>query len=272
MAQRQVHTYTCTPYGEPPGKPFSVRVAALLAAVLLASPTWAGPPFLTDDPTPVEKGHWEVYGFTSRVDADEDTGGTLAGVEVNYGAARNLQLHLIVPLAFDKPPDTPSATPLATGLGDIELGVKYRLIEQAGSSWRPSIGVFPLLEVPTGQASRGLGEGSVRGFIPVWLERDFGPWTTYGGGGLWLNTAEGKRNSWFVGWMLQRQITHRLALGGEVFHQTADDADEPSATGFNIGAIYDFSEHYHLLLSAGRGLHNLPANRFAYYIALQHTF
>lgn len=242
--------------------------AFLIALFLFAPAARAGPPFLTDDPTPVETGHWEVYGFTSRVDGDDDTGGTLAGVEVNYGAARNLQLHLIVPIAFDNPP----VGPFATGLGDMELGVKYRLIEQGASSWRPSIGIFPLLEVPTGQESKGLGEGTLRGFIPVWIERDFGKWTTYGGGGYWINRGPDDRDYWFVGWMVQRQITHRLALGGEVFHQTADEVGERSATGFNVGAIYDFSERFHLLLSAGRGLRNLPANRFAYYIALQHTF
>jgi subtilisin family serine protease len=68
----------------------------------------AGPPFRTDDPEPVDLGHWEVYGFTAGTHVRGDTAGTLAGVEVNYGAAPNLQLHMVAPLAFDRTSGSPS--------------------------------------------------------------------------------------------------------------------------------------------------------------------
>ena len=61
-------------------------------------------------------------------------------------------------------------------------------------------------------------------FIPIWLQKDFGDWTTYGGGGYWINPGPGNRNYWFAGWLLQRQVTKQLALGAEVFHQTASMA------------------------------------------------
>ena len=48
--------------------------------------------------------------------------------------------------------------------------------------WRPMIGVFPLVEAPTGDARRGLGAGHTREFLPLWLQKSFGGWTTYGGG------------------------------------------------------------------------------------------
>ena len=42
--------------------------------------------------------------------------------------------------------------------------------------------------------------------------------------------------------------------------------------GFNVGAIYDFDEHNHLLMSAGCGLQNASdTNRFSWYIAYQIT-
>jgi len=45
------------------------------------------------------------------------------------------------------------------------------------------------------------------------------------------------------------------------------------SVGFNIGAIYDFDEHNHLLLSAGRGLQNASAtNVFSWYVAYQITY
>ena len=64
------------------------------AACLAAAPAHAGPPFITDDPEPVDLGHWEVYGFSAGTHTAADTGGTLGGIEVNYGAAPNLQLAL----------------------------------------------------------------------------------------------------------------------------------------------------------------------------------
>ena len=36
-------------------------IATLLSIVATATLAWAGPPFTTDDPEPVEYQHWEVY-------------------------------------------------------------------------------------------------------------------------------------------------------------------------------------------------------------------
>ncbi len=243
--------------------------ASLLAAALMASPrATAGPPFATDDPVPVDTGHWEIYGFSNRLDADDDKNGVLAGLEVNYGAAANLQLHLIVPLAFDYP----AGGPFEAGPGDIELGAKYRFLDASAETWQIQVATFPLIEVPTGKSSAGLGAGQLRAYLPLWLEKDFGAWTTYGGGGYWINPGPGNRDYWFGGWLLQRRITDKLAFGGEVFYQTRDEATGQDGAGFNLGAIYDLNAHYHLLLSAGRGLQNVHSNRFSYYIGLQHTF
>ena len=65
---------------------------------------WAGPPFATDDPEPVEYEHWEVY-LASRLFHDKSGwSGTSPELEVNYGTIPNLQLHLIAPVSFVAPP------------------------------------------------------------------------------------------------------------------------------------------------------------------------
>ena len=247
-----------------------LKLAALCClGALIAAPAFAGPPFRTDDPEPVDLGHWEVYGFTAGTQIRGDTGGTLAGVEVNYGAAPNLQLHLIAPLAFDRT----NGGALQAGMGDVELGAKYRFITPDEDDWYPQIGIFPLVEIPAGDSGRGLGAGKMQVFLPVWLQKDFGDWMSYGGGGFWSNPGPGNRDYWFAGWLLQYQFTKSLALGAEVFHQTADTIGGGDITGFNLGGIYDVSEHYHLLFSGGRGLQNAAlANQFSYYLAIQSTF
>jgi hypothetical protein len=57
--------------------------------------------------------------------------------------------------------------------------------------------MFPLVEVPSGDADKGLGNGKTQYFLPVWLQKDFGKWTIYGGGGYWINPGTGNKNWWF---------------------------------------------------------------------------
>lgn len=235
---------------------------------LTAHESFAGPPFRTDDPEPVELRHWEFYTFSTGTRVEGDTSGTLPGIEFNYGAAPNLQLHVMAPLAFDDP----SGGSARFGYGDTELGVKYRLVDEDDKGWRPQLGIFPLVELATGSSSRGLGAGHTRLFLPVWVQKSFDDWTTYGGGGYWWNPGTDNKDYWFYGWLLQRKLSEKLTLGGEVFYQTADTVGGRSSTGFNIGSIYDFSENHHLLLSVGRGIKEATtSNELSYYVGFQWT-
>lgn len=246
---------------------FSVGLG--LALTIAAGAARAGPPFRTDDPEPVELHHWEVYGFTQMVRTQDGWGGAQPGLEVNYGAAPNLQLHMVAPVTADHP----ISRSTTFGMGDLELGAKYRFIEEDKDGWRPQVGVFPLVELPTGDENHGLGTGTTRVFLPVWVQKRRGDWLTYGGGGYWINPGAGNQNYWFAGWLLQRQVAEPLALGAEVFYQTADTVGGKDSTGFTLGGVYDFNERFHLLFSAGRGLSNIAAtNQRSYYAALQWTF
>jgi hypothetical protein len=242
-----------------------------LAGLLLPTTAIAGPPFRTDDPEPVRYKHWEFYTFVTGTHVAGRTSGVGPAFEFNYGLIPNGQLHFVAPLAFD----SPSGSPTQFGYGDTELGFKYRFIQEDEKGWRPQVGVFPFLEVPTGSENRGLGAGHFRAYLPIWVQKSFGDWTTYGGGGYWINQDQrlGDRNYWFFGWLLQRKVTERLTLGGEIFRQTADTVQGADSTGFNIGGIYDFDEHNHLLFSAGRGFqHASETNLYSWYLAWQITY
>ena len=195
-----------------------LSVAALAFLVASISASRAGPPFITDDPEPVDLGHWEVYGFSAGASGHGDATGLGPSMEVNYGAAPGLQLHIIGGFAYD---DQPGGN-LQMGMSDTELGAKLRFVKPDEDDWFPQVGIFPLLEAPTGNARRGLGAGEWDEFLPLWLQKDWDKWTTYGGGGYWINPGPGNRNYWFFGWLLQNQVTDKLALGAEVFHQTSN--------------------------------------------------
>ena len=106
--------------------------------------------------------------------------------------------------------------PRAFGLGDIELGIKYRFVQE--TKHRPMIGTFIMFEVPTGSAARGLGVGETWYKVPLWVQKSFGPWTTYGGGGVTLVNAPGYRSFPFAGWLVQRDLGKKVTLGTEVFY------------------------------------------------------
>jgi hypothetical protein len=247
------------------------RVAiGMTLSALAATAAIAGPPFRTDDPEPVGYQNFEFYTFTAATRVTGDTAGVGPAFEFNYGPTEDLQLHLVAPFAFD----SPSGEPDHFGYSDTEIGAKYRFIQEDEKGWRPMVGIFPLVELPTGNEEKGLGSGYTRFFLPVWLQKSFGNWTTYGGGGYWLNKhhSTGDKNYWFMGWLLQNQVTDKLVIGAEIFHQTADSVDGKPNSGFNVGSVYDFNEHHHLLLSLGRGVHHASdTNRLSWYVGYQIT-
>jgi hypothetical protein len=220
----------------------------LMFTSLLAKTMFAGPPFLTDDPEPVPFKNFEIYLF-STVDATrKSTNGTGPAFEFNVGALPNLQVHLILPLAFTAPQGGPGAY----GLGDMEFGLKYRFIQEA--DYRPMVGVFPLLEIPTGDANLGLGNGQAWGKLPLWLQKSWEPWTTYGGGGYAIDPAPGQRNYYFGGWLLQRDFGERLTLGGEIFGQGKSSDDTRSFAVFNLGGFFKITPDFQILFSGGHTL------------------
>jgi hypothetical protein len=241
------------------------HIAWALAGAGMLSPALAcaGPPYQTDDPEPVEYRHWEFY-LASQYELTHDGAtGTAPHVEINYGAMPNLQLHLIAPLAYSRP----SGGPTQYGGGDVELGAKLRFVREGKRM--PMVGTFPLVELPTGSEARGLGTGRLHVFIPLWLQKTVGHWQTYGGGGYWLNPGEGNRDFWYVGWLVQRQLSKRAALGTELFDTTADRVGGSGNLQFNVGLVLDLTNRHHLLVSTGRGL--TGKSRFQAYFAYQLT-
>ncbi len=240
-------------------------VVATLSVLVLAGTTLAGPPFVTDDPEPVDYQHWEFYVASQDSKFGGDWSGTAPHFELNYGVLPAVQLHLIAPLAYDAPP----VGSAHYGLGDTEIGAKYRFIDETNEL--PQVGVFPLLELPTGRAHDNLGNGHLQAFLPVWLQKSWGSWTAYGGGGYGINSFSGAQNWGFVGAVLQKQVLRSLAIGAEVYHQTLYQADFPNVgTAFNVGAVIDLSEQHHLLFSAGSSIDGQV--NFQCYVAYQFTF
>jgi hypothetical protein len=247
-----------------------LRRVALLIVVLCFALSFApfsalaGPPFLTDDPEPIPYRHWEMYIASQYQDNRGGVSSTAPHFEANYGIAPNFQVHIIAPMEYVKPASQPSHY----GYGDTELGVKWRFFEDKEAKFMA--GIYPLLEVPTGNESKGLGNGDPQVFLPLWLQKASGPWQTYGGGGYLINPGHVHENLWFFGWQVQREINKTFTLGVELFYGTPPDTGEERHFGFNIGSIINITKNHHILLSAGTDIIG-PTGLYSY-IAYQLTF
>jgi hypothetical protein len=226
------------------------RFVVVCAAIgLMSSLAFAGPPFFTDDPEPVPFRHYEFYTFSTL----DRVRGTYAAVfpafEFNAGVAPNLQLHIVAPMAFS----TAESAPSTYGLGDLELGAKYRFIQEKGK--RPQVGIFPMIDLPTGDSRRNLGNGQSWAKLPLWVQKGWGPWTSYGGAGYVINRAPGMRDHAFAGWQLQRELNKKLTLGAEWFSPGRQSDATHTTQLINAGGIYNFAEGFSLLFTAGHSVY-----------------
>lgn len=244
-----------------PRHKLALNLVILIVVSFVSAYAHAGPPFQTDDPEPVGFRHYEAYLFGTFDPAGGATFSQVPAVEFNWGAAPNLQVHLIVPGTYWSPNG-------AYGIGDAELGIKYRFVQETSN--RPQVGVFPLVELPTGNSRLGLGNGQVWARVPLWVQKSDGPWTTYGGVGYQINHALGMKDSLFAGWLMQRQITKRLTLGAETYHQEAQTVVGRQSTFADAGGYYNVHQNLSLLFMMG---HTVTGERHTVgYLGLYYTW
>jgi hypothetical protein len=237
---------------------------SLFLVLLLAVPKlWAqaGPPFQTDDPTPVDFGHYEfyVFGTVDGTPAELDTAGP--AFEFNWGAIPNIQLHAILPFGAVLPSNNPVYAPAGTGssafgLTDMELGVKYGFIKQ--TKRRPQIGSFTMFEVPTGNSTKGLGVGRVWYKLPIWVEKELGPWSMCGGTGYTVAPQTGYNNFLYGGFLVKREINKKLEMSAELFSHAREGfaaAQTQASTMIDAGGYYHFkSPGLQLLFAYGHSV------------------
>ena len=241
--------------------------ALALALVVLPAGGRCGAPFQTDDPAVLATGHVELLAFYQATLTAAGRSGSSPGFESHFGILPNTELDVVTPLAFD----TPSGSGTGRGYGDTVLALKYRLVEESETS--PLLSLVPKVTIPTGNSSRGLGNGGSQVLLALAAQWHSGPFQTYANAGYWINNGTNNENYWFLGWQAQYQFSSRWILGAEIFHTTSQLVGQPSSTGFNFGGYYVFDPHNQLLFSAGRGLqHAAETNRVSTYLGYQLSF
>ena len=242
-----------------------LNLLCIALLTLATSSSLAGAPFVTDDPEPVEVHHLEVnYAFT-KTWRNNASSASVPSVDLNYGLNSDIQLHAQPKYAYEREGEEKNY-----GLDNTEIGVKYRFINNKSNSSDFMVGIYPMLQLPTGDERLGGGRAKVQWFLPLWMQYNKDNWTLYGGTGYRVNNSIDSKNSWFFGGTALYQWTDNLKVGGELFRETATTIGENNTGGFNLGGIYDFNDDYHLLFSVGKGLSNVSStNKLTVYWALQ---
>jgi hypothetical protein len=235
-----------------------------LAVVLHPAKAMAGPPYQSDDPEPTEHGHFEIYAYSKGARAAASMAGA-SGIDFNYGAAPDLQLTATLPIGFASEPSSTAQF----GLGNIELAAKYRFMHQ--NTTGIDLSIFPRVFLPS--PSSKVADGSASLLLPLWAQKDFGDWSVFGGGGCQLSAAGSAKNFCLYGGTVTRQITHKLQIGAELFHQTADRSGTPQSTTVGVGLKYDLNDSYHLLGYVAHGVGSgQEADQLSWYGAVLFTF
>jgi hypothetical protein len=221
-----------------------IRWLAALAMFGTAAPGWAGPPYLTDDPVTTDFRHWEIYNFASFDGRGSDFDGE-GGFDLNYGAGKNLQLTATVPLAFSHSVESG----WRAGTGDLELAAKYRFINDDKSGWQASI--FPRVILPT--STNGLGGRRVRLLLPLWVQKDIGKTSVFGGAEYEINPGSGNRNFVHAGIAVAHDVSEKLQLGAELSTQSAEVRGGKASTNLDLGMIDKLGGPFSLLTAAGPG-------------------
>jgi hypothetical protein len=212
----------------------------LWALVAAAAPAWAGPPFVTDDPEPTDYHKWEIYNYLDGTRADGITAAEF-GLDLNYGGFKDVQLTATLPL------QTQSGAPVT--VGDVELAVKYKFLHQDPHGLAPDIAVFPRVFLATAPGSR-----YAQFLLPVWLQKDFGATSVFGGGGYTVNPGPGNRDYAIWGAVLTQQLRPGFQLGLEYAGQGRSASDVPALHVLNLGTVIHIKGPYSLLGSFGQGV------------------
>ena len=225
----------------------ALRAAVVVFLCLSGVKLWAqGPPFQVDDPVPVDFKHYEFYifGTTDGTPAETDYSGP--AFEFNWGAVPRVQLHAILPFGGIRPANNPiyapsGSGPSATGLTDMELGVKLAIIKETKTI--PQIGTFTMFEMPTGSSDKGLGVGKVWYRLPLWLQKNEGKWLFDGGAGETVVPQDGYHDFPYGGFLLKREMNKKLELAAEIFAHGGEGVATPQT---QASTMIDAGGYWHL--------------------------
>ena len=240
--------------------PWPARVLLLLMAAFPLRVV-AGPPLITNDPDTPGPGNWEINVAATGTHADSGWEISAPDLDLNYGVGERVQLSIHACTAWARGEDGP----WATGAGPVELGIRYRILDEDKAGI--SLAVQPHWEKSwsTRAIAKGLAPEHPAFGLPVQAARHFGKSVV--GAELMRTFVSSEPDEWQLGVSWSREMsTPGLELLAEAVAVRADG--EATTTLFNVGATQEIGKHLVLLGSLGREL-DTPAHGTLFYFGVQ---
>ena len=218
-------------------------IGALLLAA--AAPAIGGPPYQTDDPEPTDFGHWEIYAFATADGRHGDVDGS-AGIDLNYGGARGLQLTMTLPVAFNRS----TGGSWGDGAGDAEVAAKYRFLMTSSTvgRQRSSARFLPTSSNGLGERARACccsyGRKGLREHVGVrwWRVRDQ---SRHREQDFWQGLAVTHDSTTFVGTEVSGNGGHARAMAHWYQSGTDPELGGPCSLFLPAGQIFGRQTSYH---------------------------
>jgi hypothetical protein len=229
----------------------SLSAAVVLWALALlgshSASAQGGPPYYTNDPgTPGNK-QWEInLGYMPFLYQGESITHT-PDVDINFGLGDRIQLTF--ENAWLRVYDQPG--PAKYGLGQDQLGVKWRFYDNPKNGW--AISVFPQVSLnnPDNSVKRGITPRGASLILPLEFSKKLGPIDLNWEAGY--NLVHLGSDGWIAGVVAGHDFTKNLEMDAE-FYSIGAYHPLTSAETLGIGARYKIHPPFILLLMAGRSV------------------
>jgi hypothetical protein len=229
-------------------KRFSIGLV-YFALMLIACPSWAAHPLITDDTGTQGKGKFQLelngqYDWDKETEEDESvnsTGGQAAAT-LSYGIADNVDLVLSVPYLWGKAEVNEITLYDEKGICDAVLETKMRLLEKKGFS----LALKPGISFPTGNDEKGLGAGQLGGHLFLIASQELGAWAFHGNLGYIRNEnkTDERKDIWHASLAATWEVIKNLKLTANVGIERNPDTDANNDPAFLIGGIiYSIKEN-----------------------------
>jgi hypothetical protein len=233
---------------------------SLLLLFLFSGSLHAQMPFYTDDTgvTDIKTVHIEFFdeydGLQSSQFPDERQ--NTANVKMNFSPFRDLEVDLDIPyLSIQRA----AGSQTSRGIGDTNLGVKYRFRDELPDSNRAAFAVSFYVELPTGNANQELGSGLTDYWLNFIVQKPLSDSTRINANlGLLFagNTSTGavgietRRGQVYTGGLsLMHDLSPKLTLGAEVYGGVSDGAgQDKTQLQAMFGATYAIRDNFSISL------------------------
>lgn len=243
-----------------------VSILIMLLAILMFSGTaFAGRPLITDDANTQGKGKYQLQigGEYSRNDNDDlRVNKTTIGVEIDCGIADNIDL--IVSSGYQNfQINNAGITSSPEGITDTLMEVKWRFYEDKNGL---RLAIKPGIITPTGNYTKGLGDGDVRlGTGEVRYRLYFIGTKEFKETAFHLNLGylrnenmyDARENLWHASLAGEWKIAKNFKVVGNIGINTSSETDSSIDPAFLLGGfVYSLSDRIDLDLGVKRSLND----------------